>query len=148
VKIEAEAALRARTRELARRINLLLDVIVAETGEAYTFNQIAAGLKKDGVNLSSGRWFYMISGEGPLTTDLEMLEALATFFEIDSSYLVDWNSELPQRINAQLELVKAIRAAKLTTLAARMVGPLDTEGVEMITALINSQMKDLDPPLR
>ena len=132
---------RDRANELARRINLLLDVIQTETGERYSFEHIRDELAKYGVKISSGRWFYMIKGDGPLVTDVPLLTALADFFQVDRSYLIDWELKgLPERIDSQLELVKSLRAARITSFAARTLGPLSAEGTRALAKLVEDEM--------
>jgi transcriptional regulator with XRE-family HTH domain len=96
-------------QELARKLNLLLDVVVAEGNTPYTYREIAAGLKAKKVSLSRARWQYMIRGEGPLVSDVRLLTEIANFFGIAPEYLLGSDDDLPERIDSQLELVRMIR---------------------------------------
>ncbi|UUL75718.1 hypothetical protein NG819_16295 [Pseudarthrobacter sp. Fe7] len=59
--------------ELARRLNLLLDVVVAERGQPVTFREVQQKLQSRGIKLSRARWFYMKDGTGRLVSDPALL---------------------------------------------------------------------------
>ena len=88
----------------------------------------------------------MLIGDGPLTTDAKLLTELATVFEVDPSFLLDWEDpQLPARILAQRELVQILRRNKLIKIAARSLGPLTPESILAISQMIESQMaRDFD----
>lgn len=133
---------RARALELARRLNLLHDVYASENnGKPLGFSELRERLEARGVNLSEGRWAYMLSGQGALTTDTRLLSALADVFEVDASYLLDWNDpELPQRILANRELVAALRRNKIIRAAGRSLGPLSAESISALSKIIDAEM--------
>ncbi|MDJ0336603.1 hypothetical protein QMG83_15345 [Salinibacterium sp. G-O1] len=133
---------RARAVELARRLNLLQDAYASGHGDRVLgFSELRENLSLRGVNLSEGRWTYMLSGDGPLTTDSKLLTELAAVFEVDPSFLLDWDDpQLPARILAQRELVQTLRRNKLTRVAARSLGPLTPESLQAISQMIDSQM--------
>ena len=54
----------AAAEDLAKRLRLLMDVAVAESGSEPTYSQIADYLKERGTNLSRSRW---IKKPGALT---------------------------------------------------------------------------------
>lgn len=138
---------RARAVELARRLNLLQDAYTSEHGDRVLgFGELRENLSARGVNLSEGRWTYMLSGDGPLTTDAKLLTELASIFDVDPSFLLDWEDpQLPARILAQRGLVETLRRNKLTRVAARSLGPLTPESILAISQMIDSQMaRDFD----
>jgi len=102
--------------ELARRLNLLLDVVAAERGKPVTFREVQSELEARGIKLSRARWFYMKEGTGRLVSDPELLAGLCSIFNVDPSYLFGDAAELPKRIDSQLESgglpSKALRAVK------------------------------------
>lgn len=132
----------ARKAELARRLNLLLDALVAENGQPYTYAEIAAALLLKGQKLLRPRWSYMLAGNGPLVDDPRLLQSIAEFFDIKAAYLVEWgNSDIPARIESQLEFVRTLRINRITSFAARQIGgPLSAEGLRAITETIEAEM--------
>lgn len=133
---------RARALELARRLNLLQDVHASENnGKPLGFSELREHLEARGVNLSEGRWAYMLNGESALTTDSRLLSGLAEVFEVDASYLLDWDDpELPERILANRELIAALRRNKIIKAAARSLGPLTPASINALSKIIDAEM--------
>lgn len=127
-------------QELARKLNLLLDVVVAEGNTPYTYREIAAGLKAQKVSLSRARWQYMVRGEGPLVSDARLLTEIANFFGIAPAYLLGSDDDLPERIDSQLELVRMIRVKRVINFAARTLGDTSPEALREITKLLEDRM--------
>lgn len=127
--------------QLARRLNLLLDVVVAERGKPVTFREVQAELEARGIKLSRARWFYMKEGTGRLVSDPALLAELCSIFNVDPSYLIGDSADLPERIDSQLEFVKSLRAARVKTFAARTLGDVSPETLRAISEYLN---KDID----
>jgi len=122
---------------------VLLDVVVAEGGRPYEFVDIQSALAAKGVKLSRARWYYMRDGDGPLVTDAALLEALAEFFGVPGAYLTDPGSEMPARVEAQLELLKTMRKNQVKSFALRALGEVyDAESVRSLEKLIDSALDD------
>ncbi len=127
--------------ELARRLNLLLDVVVAERGQPVTFREVQQKLAEKGVKLSRARWFYMKDGTGRLVSDPTLLGALCDIFNVDPAYLMGSDAaDLPERIDSQLEFVKSLRAARVKTFAARTLGDVSPETLRAITEYLNKDI--------
>jgi hypothetical protein len=127
--------------ELARRLNLLLDVVVAERGQPVTFREVQQKLAEKGIKLSRARWFYMKDGTGRLVSDPALLGALCDVFNVDPDYLMGSDaSDLPERIDSQLEFVKSLRAARVKTFAARTLGDVSPETLRAITEYLNKDI--------
>lgn len=126
--------------QLARRLNLLLDVVVAERGKPVTFREVQAELEARGIKLSRARWFYMKEGTGRLVSDPELLAGLCNMFNVDPSYLVGDAAELPKRIDSQLEFVKSLRAARVKSFAARTLGDVSPETLRAISEYLNKDI--------
>lgn len=127
--------------QLARRLNLLLDVVVAERGKPMTFREVQAELETRGIKLSRARWFYMKDGTGRMVSDPALLTALCDIFNVDSSYLVaSQDADLPERIDSQLEFVKSLRAARVKSFAARTLGDVSPETLRVITEYLNKDI--------
>ena len=128
-------------RELARKLNLLLDVVVAEGNTPHTYKQIAAGLQARGLSLSRARWAYMITGDGPLVTDIDLLTGIGEFFRIPPEYLLGSDDDLPERVDAQLAFVRSLRAQRVVNFAARTLGDVSPETLRSITALLEEDVQ-------
>jgi transcriptional regulator with XRE-family HTH domain len=140
----------ARAETLARKVNLLLDVVVAEGGKPYEFADIQVGVRQHGYELSRTRWWRIRSGESPEAVPLEALVALAKFFEIDPVYLTEETGDLPERIEKELQLLKTMRRNKLKNIAARTLGDIDIKTLDAINALLDDveefEKNDADSP--
>ncbi|KRE65564.1 hypothetical protein ASG79_13670 [Arthrobacter sp. Soil761] len=127
--------------ELARRLNLLLDVVVAERGQPVTFREVQQKLAEKGIKLSRARWFYMKDGTGRLVSDPALLGALCDIFNVDPAYLLGSDpTDLPERIDSQLEFVKSLRAARVKAFAARTLGDVSPETLRAITEYLNKDI--------
>ena len=127
--------------ELARRLNLLLDVAVAERGKPVTFREVQEELAAKGIAMSRARWFYMKDGTGRLVSDPSLLGAICEIFNVDASYLLDGGTtDLPERIDSQLEFVKSLRAARVKSFAARTLGDVSPETLRAITEYLNKDI--------
>ncbi|HKU10933.1 hypothetical protein [Sinomonas albida] len=104
---------------LAERLNTLLDVVEAESGDRYTFPDIKKAVEDRGLHISRQRWHYMRAGTGPMTPDTDLLGALADFFGVPAEFLTDATAETPNRVSAQLDLLRAMREAEVKSFAAR-----------------------------
>ncbi|WEO76071.1 hypothetical protein BJQ94_11880 [Cryobacterium sp. SO2] len=123
---------------LAKRLRLLLDVAVAETGSEPTFAQIAAYLEERGTNLSRSRWTYMVNGHR-YVQDLPLFEGLAAFFDVDPAFLAGAaDADVPAKVSAQLDLIRAMRAAKVKTYAARTLGDISPEALQAISRFLDA----------
>ena len=130
----------AAAEGLATRLRLLMDVVEAESGTEPTYSQIAEFLKDRGVNLSRSRWTYMINGHR-YVQDPAVFDALAAFFDVDAEFLTgDDNAATPEKVSAQLDLVRAMRAAKVKSYAARTLGDISPKALHAITKFLDEEM--------
>jgi len=130
----------AAQRELARKLNLLLDVVVAEGNTAHTYKDVATALADKGLSLSRARWAYMISGSGPLVTDPPLLTGIAEFFRIPAEYLLGSDDDIPERVDSQLAFVRQLRANRVVDFAARTLSDVSPETLRAITALLQDDV--------
>lgn len=127
---------------LAKRLRLLLDVKTAETGTEPSHSVIAAFLKERGVNLSRSRWTYMVNGHRKVDDPL-VFEGLAEFFDVDVAFLTgDSDVSAPDKVNAQLDLVRAMRAARVKSYATRTLGDLSPKTLEAITRFLDEEITE------
>lgn len=132
---------KAAAEDLAKRLRLLLDVAITETGTEPTHSQIAAFVQGRGVNLSRSRWTYMINGHR-YVQDRRLFEALADFFEVDVAFLVgDDDGPMPARVRAQLDLVRSMRAARVKSYAARTLGDVSPEALKAISRFLDEELR-------
>lgn len=132
---------------LGRRLELLLDVVRIENGTRATFKEIEAFVTSRGLHLSRGRWHYMLTGERSEVTDRPLLEAIADFFQVPASYLTERTGDLPERVQAQLELLQTVRENKIRVYMARQLGELNpTRLRELSDLLANNDVPPDAPP--
>lgn len=128
--------------DLAKRLRLLMDVAIAENGSEPTYSQIAAFLRDRGTNLSRSRWTYMVNGHR-YVQDPEVFEGLATFFDVDPDFLVGIEgAEVPEKVSAQLDLVRSMRAARVKSYAARTLGDISPKALQAISQFLDEEMAD------
>jgi len=126
--------------DLAKRLRLLLDVAEAETGSEPTFTQIAAFLEKRGTNLSRSRWTYMVNGHR-YVQDPAVFDGLAAFFDVEPEFLAgSADAETPAKVTAQLDLVRAMRAARVKTYAARTLGDISPNALQAISRFLDAEV--------
>lgn len=124
--------------ELARKLNLLMDVIVAADGKPTTYRALADFLETRGIGLSRSRWAYMLAGNQYVVKDTKLLTAIAEFFEVDPSYLIGGDSdEIPAKVEAALQFVRAERLGAVRMFAARKLGEVSPETLEKLTAILD-----------
>ncbi|WP_019482594.1 hypothetical protein [Arthrobacter sp. TB 23] len=132
---------KAAAQDLAKRLRLLLDVAIAESeGSEPTYSQIAAYLGQRGISLSRSRWTYMVNGHR-YVQDFAVFEGLAAFFDVDVAFLVGKDSAaIPAKVSAQLDLVRAMRAAKVKSYAARTLGDISPKALQAISRFLDEEM--------
>lgn len=131
---------KAAAELLEKRLRLLLDVKAAETGAEPSFSEIAAFLRERGTNLSRSRWTYMINGHRKVD-DAEVFAGLAEFFDVDVDFITgDSDASTPEKVKAQIDLVRSMRAAKVKSYATRTLGDLSPETLRAITQFLDQEM--------
>lgn len=126
---------------LSRKIDLLLDVVVTSEGKPFEFSDIATQLASRGVKLSRTRWHHIKAGDSTVKHPPELITALADFFQIDPDYLLKVDGEVPARIQHELELLAAMRRAKVKEFATRTLAEVDNETLDAIAALLDDSKK-------
>ncbi|WP_157372125.1 hypothetical protein [Arthrobacter sp. Soil736] len=126
--------------KLARKLNLLLDLFEAKGSELLTYQQISHQMAQRGTPLSRSRWAYMRSGDGSLATDEALLRNLAEFFGVDSEYLLDDSSDVPRLVDAQLELLRSLREARVRNFAARQLQGISPDTLLRLRKVIDERL--------
>ena len=140
----AESAAQRNLRDsqiLARKIDLLLDVMVTADGRPYEFQDIQTALAEKGVKLSRTRWHHIKAGDATVRQPPEVLTALAEFFQVNPDYLLNSDGAVPERIQHELELLAAMRRAKVKEFATRTLADVDNETLDAIAALLDDSQK-------
>ncbi|KHL02723.1 hypothetical protein LK10_11670 [Sinomonas humi] len=126
---------------MARKLNLLMDALEAE-GRKVTFADIQKAVAADGIQLHRSRWGYMTSGTGHNTTDDRLLVSLAKFFGVNPRYLIMDTDEVPERVEAQMDLLHTMRMNKVRNFAARQLADVDPETLRRITEILAARKND------
>ena len=118
--------------ELSRRLHVLLDTVVEETGRPVLFSDISAAMAARGVKLSRARWNYMKDGNGRLILDRTLFVALADFFNVDPDFLLSVEDMKTRELTAsQLELVKSLRAERVKWFTAKTLGDVSPQTLDV-----------------
>lgn len=128
--------------KLARKLNLLLDLFEAQGSSPLTYPQISKHMSDRGTPLSRSRWAYMRAGDGPMATDPALLRNLAEFFGVDPGYLSDDGGEVPDLVDAQLQLLRTLRENRVKNFAARQLQGISPETLLRLRDAINERLKD------
>ncbi|MRG58789.1 hypothetical protein GE115_02715 [Agromyces sp. CFH 90414] len=138
--IEDENA--AAAEDLAKRLRLLIDVAVTETGSEPTYTQIAAYLGERGIKLSRSRWTYMVNGHR-YVQDQRLFDGLASFFDVEPGFLTGQHgAATPERVSAQLDLVRSMRAARVKAYAARTLGDISPAALTAISRYLDEEVSN------
>ncbi|WP_459793088.1 hypothetical protein [Arthrobacter sp. AD-310] len=132
---ERAASIR-RAETLARKINLLLDVIPSPSGKPFDYPAIRDGAQEAGYYISRTRWSLLKAGKEQVVPE-ECLRALATVFDVDPEYLLQEDGKLPEQVEAELELLRSMRRAEVRNFAARALGPVDPEALRAIAKILD-----------
>ncbi|PWC05506.1 hypothetical protein [Agromyces badenianii] len=127
-------------QELARRLNLALDLAVAEGGTPITFRTIADAVGREGISLSRARWAYMLSGNGPHVTDQQLLSAIAAVLAVDPAYLLGDDAG-PERVGSSFDHLRALRTRRVRDFAARSLLDVAPETLRSITRLLDDDLR-------
>lgn len=135
MSLDRSAGIR-RAETLARKLSLLLDVIMSSTGKPYDYPAIRDAAKKDGYFLSRTRWSLLKAGKEQYVPD-EALVAIARVFDVEPQYLLQEDGKLPEQVEAELELLRSLRLAEVRNFAARALGPVAPETLRAIAKILD-----------
>ncbi|WLQ05686.1 hypothetical protein [Arthrobacter oryzae] len=127
--------------KLARKLNLLLDLFEAQGSSPLTYPQISKHMADRGTPLSRSRWAYMRAGDSSMATDPQLLKNLAEFFGVDPGYLLDDDGEVPDLVDAQLELLRTLRENRVRNFAARQLKGISPETLLRLRKVIDERLK-------
>ena len=121
-------------RTLAAKLDRLFKVVhPADRGE-YSYEEVASALRERGGPTISGTYLWQLRKGIRDNPTKKHLEALADFFGVTPAYFFD--DEAAERIDAELELLAAMRDASVRGVALRAAG-LSAETLAAIQAIID-----------
>jgi transcriptional regulator with XRE-family HTH domain len=129
-------------RSLADKIDRLFAVVRPTRGE-YTHEQVAKAIEERGGPTISASYLWQLRRGLRDNPTKKHLEALAGFFGVPPSYFFD--QEESERIDAELDLLAALRDASVRQVALRASG-LSAQTLRAITEMIDRarQIEGLD----
>lgn len=123
-------------RLLGERLRTLIDIAKARDEREVTYTDVEQFLLERDIPLSRGRWQYMVHGTR-YVDDVTLVDAISDFFQVPRAYLRG-NTE-PEQVAAELDLVRAFRAKKVHTFAARTLGDLSPGVLNAITKILDQE---------
>ena len=117
---------------LADRLNHLFATITPPGRGPYTNQEVAAGIREAGTEISAQYISLLRRGERDNPT-LKHLEALARFFGVPPAYFFD--EETTRRVDEELAALAALREAGVRGVALRAAG-LSPKGLDAVHAII------------
>jgi hypothetical protein len=126
---------------LASKLKLLTDLEEQRSGGALLFPKIEKAMAERGVRLTRVRWYRLRAGSADNKWDPQLLKALADFFGVPASYLLERESQLPPDLQAKVELMLAMKAAEVQGIAARIVGEVSPEALNELARLLDKHRK-------
>lgn len=126
-----------QARALPRKINLLMDSIMNDSGQPYDYPTLRARAEQlTGYHQSRTRWSLLKNGKVQVIPD-DALRAIAAVFDVDAEYLLQEDGKVPESVEAELELVRSMRRAGVLNFAARTLGPVDSEAFRAIAKILD-----------
>jgi len=124
----------SRSRILAEKINHLFQTVHSRNRGEYTAEEVAQAIEETGgPTISPSYIWYLRTGRRDNPTR-KHLEALARFFGVSPAYFLD--DEAAERIDAQLDLLAALRDAGVREIALRASG-LSPRSLAAIREMVN-----------
>ncbi|WP_199550287.1 Secondary metabolite protein [Streptomyces sp. N35] len=123
----------------AERLEYLFTKVHPVSRGPYTNAEVAQEIQASGGPVSSALLQQLRTGE-VWDPSSAVVEAVAGYFGIQTAYFSD--SEVAERVRAQIELLEAMRDAKGAGLnVCQSAGPLSTEGVRELTKTIRETQR-------
>ena len=77
-----------------------------------------------------------------MATDTALLQNLADYFGVDSRYLLDDTGEIPDLVDAQLQLLRTLRENRVRNFAARQLQEISPDTLLRLRQVIDDRMKE------
>lgn len=76
--------------------------------------------------------------------DPAVFEGLAAFFDVDAVFLMGLDgAAIPEKVSAQLGLVRSMRAVRVKSYAARTLGDVSPKALQAITKFLDEEMSHM-----
>jgi transcriptional regulator with XRE-family HTH domain len=118
---------------LAAKLDRLFRTIHPPNKAEYSFEDVASAIRESGGPTISATYVWQLRKGLRDNPTKRHLEALAGFFDVSPAYFID--DEVAERIDAELDLLVALRDAPVKQIALRAVG-LSRESLAAITDMI------------
>jgi transcriptional regulator with XRE-family HTH domain len=120
---------------LAEKLNHLFQTVKPEAHREYTYKEVEDGIAQaaHGLRISHTYIWQLRNGTRDNPT-LNHLQALADFFGVPTTYFID--DAIAEKIDAQLDLVNALRDLNVQRVALRAAG-LSAGGLDALEAVID-----------
>lgn len=131
-------------RSVAEKLEHLFRTVSGPRGE-YSLEEVATGIRERGGPTVSASYIWQLRKGVKDNPTKKHIEALADFFGVPASYFFD--DDAAGRIEAELEMLAALRDAGVRRVAMRAVG-LSPQSLEAIQTIIESvrQVEGLADP--
>jgi hypothetical protein len=137
VDLSAESGSCCRLAEtLARKVELLLDTIMAESGKPFDYPAVRDRAQEFGFYVSRERWDLLTAGKEQ-TLPEELLRALAAVFGVNSEYLLHEDGPLSERVESELILLRSMRRAGVRNFHACPGGQIDAATLREIARILD-----------
>jgi transcriptional regulator with XRE-family HTH domain len=122
-----------RARTLAEKVDRLFRTIHPKDRGEYSFEEVAEGIRARGGPTVSATYLWQLRKGLRDNPTKKHLEALADFFGVSPSYFFD--EEAAKRIDAELDMLAALRDSPVRQIALRAVG-LSAESLATIADMV------------
>lgn len=120
---------------------------MAPAGEIVSDATVAEGIfEKTGVQMS-GPYLCLLRTGKRTNPSIQNIQAIAEYFGVPASYLVDTDNDTDTEVEAELRLVRAMRDMGVRDIATRLSG-LTSESIANLAGLVD-RMRELEhlPPI-
>jgi transcriptional regulator with XRE-family HTH domain len=124
-----------RVRSLAAKLDRLFRTVHPPGRGEYSLSEVAEGIRALGGPSISGAYIWQLRGGKRVNPTMSTLESLAEFFGVPPAYFLD--EETRERIDAQLDLLAAMRDSQVSRIALRSFG-LSPESLQAIAGVIEN----------
>jgi len=108
------------TSGLSKKLDHLFRTVRRPDGGEYSFEEVADGIRSKGGATITGVYVWQLRSGKRTNPTKTTLEALADFFGVSPAYFFD--DDAAKRVDAQLELLSAMRDAHVSQIALRAFG--------------------------
>lgn len=134
----------SRARTLAEKLDRLFRVVRPAGRGEYSFEEVATALARGGGPTISATYIWQLRKGLRDNPTKRHLEALARFFGVSAAYFFE--DEAAEQIEAELELLAALRDASVRQVALRAAG-LSPQSLHAIAEMIERvrQLEGIEP---